>query len=60
MTDLVSGCSIMTPNEYLQKHNSVGQYIYWKKCQHNDVPYADNWHKHKPQKVAETESVKIL
>lgn len=50
----------MTPNKYLQKHNSVGQYIYWKKCQHNDVPYADNWYKHKPQKVAETESVNIL
>ena len=60
VTHLVSGCPIMTPNEHLQKHDRVGQYIYWKIWQHNDVPYGDNWYKHKTQKVAETESVKIL
>ena len=24
----------MTPNEYLQRHDRVGQYIHWKMCQH--------------------------
>ena len=24
----VSGCPIMTPNKYLQRHDSVGQYIH--------------------------------
>ena len=23
------GCPIMTPNEYLQRHDRVGQYVYW-------------------------------
>ena len=38
----------------------MGQYIYWKICQHYKAPYAKNWYKHKPQKVAETESTAIL
>ena len=39
---LVSGCPIMTPNEYLERHNRVGKYIHWKICQHYNVPYAMN------------------
>ena len=27
---LVSGCSMITPNKYLQRHDRVGQYIHWK------------------------------
>ena len=57
---LVSGCGIVTPNECLQRHNRVGQYIHRKICQHYNVPYTKNWHKHHPQKVAEIESVIIL
>ena len=50
----------MTPNEYLQRHDRVGQYIHWKICQHYNAPYAKNWYKHNSQKVAETESTTIL
>ena len=57
---LVSGCPIMTPNEYLQRHDRMGQYIHWKICQHCNAPYAKNWSEHKAQKVVETESAKIL
>ena len=49
----------MTPSEYLQIHDKVGQYIHWKICQHYNAPYADNWYEHKPQKVVETESATI-
>ena len=56
--NLVSGCPIMTPNEYLQKHDRVGQHIHWKICQHYNAPYAKNIshikYKHKPHKVVET------
>ena len=31
---LVSGCPIIAPNEYLQRHDMVGEYILWKICQH--------------------------
>ena len=27
---LLSGCPIMTSNEYLQRHDRVGQYTHWK------------------------------
>ena len=44
----------MTPNEYLQLHNILGQYIKWKICQHYNATYAKNWHKHKIMKKNET------
>ena len=50
----------MTPNEYLQRHDTVGEYIHWKIFQHYNAPYANNWYKHEPQKVVETESATIL
>ena len=57
---VVPGCFIMTPNEYLQRHDQVGQYIHWKIWQQYNSPFAKNWYKQKPQKVVETESVTIL
>ena len=57
---LVSGCSRMTPNENLQTHDRVSQYIYGKICQHYNAPYVKNWYKHKPQKAVEIESPTIL
>ena len=39
---LVSGCPIMTSNEYLQIDGRVGRYIHWNICQHCDTPYSKN------------------
>ena len=50
----------MTPNEYLQRHDRVGQYIHSKICQHYNPPYAKDWYEYKSQKVVETESATIL
>ena len=50
----------MTPNEYLQIRDRVGQDIHWKICHHYNTPYAKNWCEHKPQKVVETERATIL
>ena len=44
----------MTPNEYLQRHDRVLQYLHWKICQHYNAPYAKNWYEYKPQKADET------
>ena len=57
---LVSECPIMTPDEYLQIHDRVGQYIHRKIFQHYNAPYTMNLDEHKPQKVVETESATIL
>ena len=50
----------MTPNDYVQRHDRVGQDIHWKMCQHYNASYAKNWQKHKLQKVVETESATTL
>ena len=39
---LVSGCPIKAPNQYLQRHDRVGQYIQRKIYQHYNAPYAKN------------------
>ena len=50
----------MTLNEYLQRHDRVGQYIHWKIRQYYNAPCAKNWYEHKPQKVVETESASLM
>ena len=54
---LVYGCPIMTPNEYLQRHDRMGQYINWKICKQHNAPCAKNWYE---LKVVEAESATIL
>ena len=49
----------MTLNEYLQRHDRVGQYIHWKIRQYYSAPCAKTWYEHKPQKVVETESATV-
>ena len=35
---LVYGCSMITPNEYLQRYDSLGQYIHWETFYHRSEP----------------------
>ena len=48
------------PNEYLNRHNTVCQYLHWKICKRYGVPYAENWYKHQLENVTETDNVTIL
>ena len=57
---LVSGCSILTPTEYKNKHNRVGQYLHWKVCKHYKTPHAEKWCEHKTPPVVEEENTTIL
>ena len=50
----------MTPNEYLQRHDRVGEYIHWKICPHYNASYVKGQHKHKSQKVVEIENATNL
>ena len=57
---LVYRCPIMTPNEHLQRHNG-GLNIFTGKHFSTQMHHnAENWNEHKPQKVAQTESAKVL
>ena len=43
---LISGCTILAPNDYINRHNHVGQYIHWKICNHFDILTPNKWYKH--------------
>ena len=50
---LISGCPILAPNEYLNRHNRVAKYIHWKICKHYGTQQAYNWYE--PEAVTETD-----
>ena len=39
---IVSSCLVICPTEYKNRHDSVGQYIHLKVCQHYKAPYHEN------------------
>ena len=57
---LISGCTILAPNEYTNRHNCVGQYIHWKICNHYNIEKSNKWYQHKPLPVVDTPKVTIL
>jgi len=57
---LVSGCSILTPNEYKNRHDRVGQYLHWKIFRHYSISTPSNWYEHHPDPVTEGKDVSIL
>ena len=40
--------------------NRVGQYIYWKICNHYDIEIPNKWNPHEPSPVEDTPKVTIL
>ena len=57
---LISGCTILAPNEYTDRHNRIGQYLHWKICKHYNIDTPDRWYEHKPLPVINTPEVTIL
>ena len=56
----ISGCTILAPNEYTNRHNRVGQYIHWKICNHYNIETPNKLCEHKPLPVVVTPEVTIL
>lgn len=57
---IISGCPILAPNEYQNRHDRVAQYLHWKICQHYGAKHANHWYEHKPEPVVETKTATIL
>ena len=57
---LVSGCPVLAPKEYTDRHDKVGQYIHWTISKHFHLPHADNRWEHHPESVVEGENVTVL
>ena len=56
---LVSGCLMLAPTEYLNRHDRLGQYIHWCLCK-NCLPHESNSWKHKLPRVIENKNAMIL
>ena len=57
---LVSGCPVLTPSEYVKRHDRVGQYLHWGICKHYGIEAHQNWYEHQPDPVTEGPNVTIL
>lgn len=57
---LVAGCPVLTPSEYVRRHDRVGQYLHWGICKHYGIDTHRNWYEHHPQPVTESQHVTIL
>ena len=57
---LVSGCPILAPTEYLNRHDRLGQYIYCCLCKNFCLPHERNWWEHKPPTVIENKNDTIF
>ena len=57
---LVSGCLLLAPTEYLNRHDRLDQYIHWCLYKNFGLPHEHNWWEHKPPKVIENKNATIL
>eukprot|EP00794_Sanderia_malayensis_P013027 gene13027-14365_t len=57
---LISGCSVLAPSEYVQRHNRVGQCLHWGICNHYGIETTSNWFEHEPKTVTNGKNVTIL
>ena len=57
---LISGCTILAPNEDTNRHNRVGQYMHWKICNHYNTETHNKQYEHKPLPVVDNSQVTIL
>ena len=57
---IISGCPVLAPKEYMDRHDKIGQYIHWKLCQHYNFPCAEQWYNHHPEKVVQDKDITIL
>lgn len=55
----MSGCPILTPNEFKDQYTNIVQYIYWKTCQCYRSSYAEKLKGHHPEAILEGREVTI-
>ena len=54
---LIFGCPTLAPNEYLNRHNTVAQYLHWKICKDYGAPHPENWYEHQQESVTKPDNV---
>ena len=57
---ILAKCPNIAQTEYLDRHNQVARYIHLKMLEIHGIQQTGNkWYRHEPERVLETESVKI-
>lgn len=57
---LVSSCSKIAQTDYKERHDKVAKMLHWNLCKKYNLPAAEQWWKHVPEKVVEDHENKIL
>ena len=57
---IVCECPMLAQREYKRRHDWVGRKIHWEVYRKNVFYVNEKWYKHKPEKVVENDSWKIL
>jgi hypothetical protein len=57
---ILTGCSPLASTLYTDRHNSVAAIVHKSLCQRHGFQTGEKWYEHKPEKVLENESAKIL
>ena len=60
ISHIVAGCEVLAPVEYLQRHNKVAGYIYWRICKNLNLPLTEKYYMHEPEKVTKIEDNVIM
>jgi hypothetical protein len=57
---LVAGCKVLANDKYKQRHNQVAKRVHWSLCRKYSIETPEQWWKHTPEPVVETDRAKIL
>ena len=58
---IISGCPILAPTKYLQRHNNLAKYIYLKLAKKYDIlQNTEEWYNYDPPKIIQNEQAKLL
>ena len=57
---IVSECRVHAQTEYRGRHNKLAKVIHWDLCKKYGAKVQSKWYDHVPEKVEETDHVKIL
>ena len=57
---IVSECRVHAQTEYKGRHDKLAKVIHWDLCKKYGVKVKSKWHDYVPEKVEETDHVKIL